>query len=84
MNKAWILAIVLASALATPVVSFAQQSNQSNQSSWAAARAKVNAQLAQLEKAGYDPGTVSVYYPADIQAAEARVAAQNRASSRDG
>jgi hypothetical protein len=81
MNKAWILAIVLASALATPVVSFAQQSNQS---SWAAARAKVNAQLAQLEKAGYDPGTVSVYYPADIQAAEARVAAQNRASSSDG
>jgi hypothetical protein len=62
-------AIALALVLINPVASFAQ-SNQP------ATRAEVRAQLAQLEKAGYHPETFDPTYPADILAAEARVAAQ--------
>jgi hypothetical protein len=36
----------------------------------------VHAELAQLEKAGYDPHDW-IHYPENIQAAEAKVAAQN-------
>jgi len=58
-----------------PVASFAQ-SNQP------VTRAQVRAELVQLEKAGYNPATANKYdYPAEIQAAEARVAAQNAATS---
>ena len=79
MIKALIPAVVLASALAAPVVSFAQQSNAP------LTRAQVRAELVQLEKAGYNPATANRYnYPANIQAAEARVAAQNDASSGYG
>jgi len=67
--------VVVAAALAAPAVSFAQRSNAP------LTRAQVYAKLVQLEKAGYNPGTVSVYYPADIQVAEARLAAQSGASS---
>lgn len=66
-----IKAVALAVVLAAPVVSFAQ-SNQP------VTRAQVREQLIQLEKAGYNPATANDYdYPANIQAAEARVAAQN-------
>ena len=64
-------AVALALVIVAPVASFAQ-SNQP------LTRAQVRAELVQLEKAGYtsirgaDP-----YYPANIQAAMARVAAQN-------
>ena len=40
-------------------------------------RAEVRSQLVQLEKSGYKPGGESRNYPDDIQAAEAKVAAQN-------
>jgi Domain of unknown function (DUF4148) len=40
-------------------------------------RAQVRAQLVQLEKAGYTSGGENVHYPEDIQAAEAKVEAQN-------
>jgi Domain of unknown function (DUF4148) len=63
--------VALALVIAAPVASFAQ-SNQP------LTRAQVRAELVQLEKAGYTPrGGQDPYYPADIQAAEARVAAQN-------
>lgn len=39
-------------------------------------RAEVRADLISVEKAGYNPGRNSATYPADIQAAEAKVAAQ--------
>jgi hypothetical protein len=66
-----IKAVALAVVLAAPVVSFAQ-SNQP------LTRAEVREQLIQLEKAGYNPATANDYdYPANIQAAEARVAAEN-------
>ncbi|NPT36142.1 DUF4148 domain-containing protein [Paraburkholderia xenovorans] len=68
--KSLIQAVVIAAVFAAPVASFAQ-SNQP------VTRAQVRAELIQLEKAGYQPGRDDPYYPADIQAAEARVAAQN-------
>ena len=68
--KSLIQAVVIAAVLAAPVASFAQ-SNQPM------TRAQVRAELVQLEKAGYYPGHSSPYYPADIQAAQARVDAQN-------
>jgi Domain of unknown function (DUF4148) len=71
--KSLIQAVVIAAVLAAPVASFAQ-SNQP------VTRAQVRAELAQIEKAGYYPGHASPYYPADIQAAEARVNAQNGAA----
>src|ERR1700686_1971660 len=68
--KSLIQAVVVAAVLAAPVASFAQ-SNQP------VTRAQVRAELIQLEKPGYEPGRADPYYPANIQAAHARVAAQN-------
>jgi hypothetical protein len=76
--KSLVSAVAFASALAAPAVSFAQQSNGP------VTRAQVRAELVQLEKAGYQPGRNDPEYPADIQAAEARVAAQNGVSSSYG
>ncbi|ANB75919.1 hypothetical protein AYM40_26860 [Paraburkholderia phytofirmans OLGA172] len=71
--KSLIQAVVVAAALAAPVAVFAQ-SNQP------VTRAQVRAELVQLEKAGYSPSRgEDPNYPADIQAAEAKVAAQNSA-----
>jgi Domain of unknown function (DUF4148) len=74
MIKAFIPSIVLASALATPIASFAQQSNEP------LTRAQVRAELVQLEKAGWRPSMNmgnNPNYPGGIQAAEAKVAAEN-------
>ncbi|HEY3596074.1 MAG TPA: DUF4148 domain-containing protein [Paraburkholderia sp.] len=73
--KTFISAVVASTLLAAPVVSFAQ-SAQSNQP---LTRAQVRAELVQLEKAGYDPLSDEQDYPNNIQAAEARVAAQKAA-----
>jgi|SRR5258706_11733715 hypothetical protein len=76
--KSLIKAVAIAAVLAAPVVSFAQ-SNQP------LTRAQVRAELIQLEKAGYNPATANDYdYPANIQAAEARVAAQNGTAQTSG
>lgn len=75
--KSLIQAVVIAVAIAAPVASFAQ-SNQP------LTRAEVRAQLVQLEQAGYSPARGrDPYYPADIQAAEAKVAAQNAAQAQN-
>jgi hypothetical protein len=64
--------LVLAAVLAVPAVSSFAQSNEP------LTRAEVKAQLVQIEKAGYNPAANDdATYPADIQAAEAKVAAQN-------
>jgi len=69
--KSLIQAVIVAAALAAPVAVFAQ-SNQP------VTRAQVRAELVQLEKAGYHPGDGDrTTYPAQIQAAEAKVAAEN-------
>jgi hypothetical protein len=75
--RSLVSAVALASALAAPAVSFAQ-------SNAPVTRAQVRAELVQLEKAGYHVGDGHTTYPAEIQAAEARVAAQNGAASGYG
>ena len=62
---------LLASVALMPAIASAQQA------SGPVTRAQVREQLVQLEKAGYTPGTFDPNYPAQIQAAQARVAAQN-------
>ncbi|RZF30541.1 DUF4148 domain-containing protein [Paraburkholderia sp. UYCP14C] len=72
---------VIAALIATPLAVFAQ----SNQTSQPISRAQVRAELIQLEQAGYDPSTANpLDYPANIQAAEAKVAAQNQAAQNSG
>jgi hypothetical protein len=76
--KSLIPAVILASAMAAPAVSFAQSNGP-------ATRAQVRTELVQVEKAGYHLGDGDqTTYPAQIQAAEARVAAQNGAASGYG
>lgn len=70
--KSLIVAAVVAVPVALPVASFAQSNGP-------VTRAQVRAELVQLEKAGYNPAADYVNYPQNIQAAEARVGAQNGA-----
>jgi hypothetical protein len=70
----------LAVAMAAPAVSFAQASSNPDP----VTRAEVRADLVQLENAGYRPIARDPTYPADIQAAEARVHAGNNGSSAYG
>ena len=75
--KSLIKAVALAAVLAAPIVSFAQTNEP-------VTRAQVRNELIQLEKAGYNPATANDNdYPADLQAAEARVAAQNGTAQAD-
>lgn len=74
MIKAFVPALVIASALAAPTFAFAQSNGP-------VTRAQVRAELVQLEKAGYNPSTDRVDYPQNIQAAEARVHAENGGSA---
>ena len=63
--------IVSLAVAASPTFVFAQSQNVP------LTRAQVKAELAQLEQAGYSPAMgEQANYPADIQAAEAKVAAQ--------
>ena len=76
--KSLVQAVVVAVALVAPIASFAQ-------SSAPVTRAQVRAELVQLEKAGYHVGDGDhTTYPEGIQAAEARVSAQNGAASGYG
>jgi hypothetical protein len=78
--KSLIEAAVIAALISAPLAAFAQ-SNQP------VTRAQVRSELIQLEKAGYNPSLANADdYPANIQAAEARVAAQNSGygSATDG
>jgi hypothetical protein len=67
--KSIIYAALAASILSAPIVSFAQQNGP-------VTRAQVREELVQLEKAGYNPSLADPHYPDNIQAAEARVQAQ--------
>ncbi|NLP59927.1 DUF4148 domain-containing protein, partial [Paraburkholderia sacchari] len=68
--KSLIKAAVFAAIVAVPALSFAQAQQQQP-----VTRAEVRAELAQLRAAGYDPSDW-MHYPQNIQAAEARVAAE--------
>ncbi|MEW9582022.1 DUF4148 domain-containing protein [Paraburkholderia sp. DGU8] len=75
--KAFVFAALLAGGLAAPAISFAQD---------AAApltRAEVRADLVRLEQAGYRPSANDLHYPADIQAAEARLHAPDATAPSD-
>ena len=61
--------VLIAALVAAPVASFAQSSEP-------VTRAQVQAELAQVEQAGYDPRDY-VHYPENIQGAEAKVEAQS-------
>ena len=75
--KSLIQAVALVVVLAAPAVSFAQTEQPLT-------RAEVKAQLKQVEQAGYKPGASDdATYPADIQAAEARVSTQNATAQAD-
>ncbi|SAL23758.1 membrane protein [Caballeronia peredens] len=74
MIKAFVPALVIASALAAPSFAFAQDNGP-------VTRAQVRAELVQLEKAGYNPSEDRVNYPQNLQAAQARVNAQNGVSA---
>jgi Domain of unknown function (DUF4148) len=73
MFKSLIPAVVIVSALAAPTFAFAQSTDNNGPLT----RAEVKAQLVQLEKAGYNPAGDQIDYPANIQAAQARVDAEN-------
>jgi hypothetical protein len=81
--KSLIQAVAIAAILAGPAAAFAQAADTTQQP---LTRAEVRSQLVQLEKAGYNPSRAGrdPYYPEDIQAAEARVAAQNGSTSGVG
>jgi hypothetical protein len=76
--KSLIQAVIAAAVICAPVASFAQ-------SNAPVTRAQVRAELVQLEKAGYRVGDGdNAHYPEQIQAAEARVSAQNGATTGYG
>ena len=70
--KALIKAVLFGCALSAPGFSFAQAANAP------VTRAEVKADLVRVEQAGYRPAAKDPYYPSDIQAAEAKVAAQRQ------
>lgn len=71
MSKILVGLALAAATLGAPVLSFAQ-------SNAPLTRAEVRADLVRVEHAGYNPARGGdVDYPADIQAAEAKIAAQN-------
>lgn len=75
--KSFVKAVALAAVLAVPAVSFAQ----SQPANGPVTRAQVRAELVQLEKAGYRPAMKDLYYPNQLQAAEARIHAQEAAQT---
>ncbi|MBB5401923.1 DUF4148 domain-containing protein [Paraburkholderia youngii] len=73
--KSLIQAVAVAVAVVVPVASFAQSNGP-------VTRAQVRAELVQLQKAGYRGGDGDqAHYPDAIQAAEAKVAAQQAAAN---
>lgn len=76
--KSLVQAVVIAAALVVPAISFAQAQTPLS-------RAQVRAELAQLEQTGWRPASgADPRYPDDIQAAEAKVAAQSNATGVGG
>ena len=71
--KSLVRVVFIATLIAAPLSAFSQSSQP-------VTRAQVRAELIQLESAGWKPTAGrDPNYPGDIQAAEARVAAQNNA-----
>ncbi|WP_084069571.1 DUF4148 domain-containing protein [Paraburkholderia heleia] len=69
-------ALILSLTITVPTFASARPSNDP------VTRAQVRSELVQLQHAGYRPS--KTHYPGDIQAAEARVTAQNPAAGNAG
>src|ERR1700761_1665898 len=74
MSKMLVNLTLAAATLGAPVLSFAQ-------SNAPVTRAEVRADLVRVEQAGYRPAGDDIDYPADIQAAEAKIDAQKDSRS---
>lgn len=72
-----VLAIAIATAVMFAPAAAVAQTNGTG-------RAQVNAELAQLERAGYSPADDQTHYPLNIQLAEQRVASENAAGAAYG
>lgn len=71
MIVSFAVAAAAAAAVSAPALCFAQSNPP-------VTRADVRADLVRVEQAGYNPNSGSdIHYPADIQAAEAKIAAQD-------
>ncbi|MEM5436074.1 DUF4148 domain-containing protein [Paraburkholderia diazotrophica] len=68
--KSLIQTAAVAVFLALPIVSFAQTNVP-------VTRADAQAELAQLDRAGYEPASDYAHYPANLQAAQIRIQAQD-------
>jgi hypothetical protein len=68
--KTLIKTVAVAALFALPIASFAQTTAP-------VSRAEVEAQLTQLENAGYNPVGDKAHYPANLEAAQARLDAQH-------
>ncbi|MEX3973817.1 DUF4148 domain-containing protein [Paraburkholderia caribensis] len=62
-----LLTVSIAAAVSLPVAAFAQTDGAS------VTREEVRKELAQLERAGYQPGRNNPHYPDDLLAAQARI-----------
>jgi hypothetical protein len=76
--KSLICAVFAAAVLTAPTLSFAQANNAP------VTRAEVKADLVQVEQAGYNPARNDLNYPADVQAAEARIHTSSTADTSYG
>lgn len=74
MIKSFVPALVIASAVVAPTFAFAQNNGP-------VTREQVRAELVQLQKAGYNPAEDRVTYPENLQAAQARVNAEQGVST---
>ncbi|GAB2889916.1 hypothetical protein GCM10027093_26090 [Paraburkholderia jirisanensis] len=70
--------LVALGALAAPLAAHAQSDTAP------VTRAQVHDDLVRIEQAGYDPHKVSVHYPADIQAAQAKLQSQASGGADSG
>jgi hypothetical protein len=75
--KSYAISVAAVITLAIPVVSFAQQSDGP------VTRAQVREELRQIEAAGYNPASNDWNYPADVQAAMARIQAGQGAANQN-
>jgi hypothetical protein len=74
--KTFAKAFVIAALISAPLAAFAQTSQP-------VTRAQVREELVQLHNVGYSPLDDRNSYPVHIEAAEARLAAQNTASAQE-
>src|SRR5246127_2494371 len=70
--KALVKAVLIACALSASTFAFPKPANAP------VTRAEVKADLVRVEQAGYRPAAKDPNYPADIQAADAKIAAQDQ------